>query len=201
VAASRRLSSRTIRSNRVGSRRSLLAWRHVVNDQQMMRRVRLIRSRAPRAIRPTSANLIPLIINYSSSEIVQNAGRLVTEEELIRTIWPNVAVNDESLTRRVSDVRSAIQDIDQEIFGPSRTVGIGSLRRSPRWRATATIFPAFRSTYSGTASFRPSDVITASADSPIFTNTAPKAARSAEEKALIVWRRRGLGGIKIYRWA
>jgi TolB-like protein/tetratricopeptide (TPR) repeat protein len=48
--------------------------------------------------------------------LVQNAGRLVTKEELIKTIWPNVVVNDESLTRCVSDVRFSIQDIDQKII-------------------------------------------------------------------------------------
>src|SRR5271170_2408112 len=31
--------------------------------------------------------------------LVQNAGRLVSKDELIEAVWPNVAVTDDSLTR------------------------------------------------------------------------------------------------------
>jgi adenylate cyclase len=48
--------------------------------------------------------------------LVENAGRVVTKEELIKTIWPNVVVTEESLTRCVSDVRNAIDDGDQTII-------------------------------------------------------------------------------------
>jgi adenylate cyclase len=48
--------------------------------------------------------------------LVENAGRLVTKEELIKTIWPSVVVTEESLTRCVSDVRNAIGDGDQTII-------------------------------------------------------------------------------------
>jgi adenylate cyclase len=50
------------------------------------------------------------------SYLVENAGRLVTKEELIKTVWPNVVVTEESLTRCVSDVRNAIGDSDQTII-------------------------------------------------------------------------------------
>jgi adenylate cyclase len=48
--------------------------------------------------------------------LVEHAGRLVTKEELIKTIWPNVVVTEESLTRCVSDVRNALGDGDQTII-------------------------------------------------------------------------------------
>jgi len=48
--------------------------------------------------------------------LLENADRLVTKEELIRAIWPDVVVNDESLTRCVSEVRQAIDDGDQAII-------------------------------------------------------------------------------------
>src|SRR6266852_3664882 len=44
------------------------------------------------------------------------ADRLVTKEELLKAIWPNVAANDESLTHCVSEVRQAIADGDQAII-------------------------------------------------------------------------------------
>jgi adenylate cyclase len=48
--------------------------------------------------------------------LVGNAGRLVTKEEIIKTVWPNVAVSDESLARCVFEVRQAIGDSDQTII-------------------------------------------------------------------------------------
>ena len=48
--------------------------------------------------------------------LVENAGRLVTKQELINSVWPNVIVTEESLTRCVSDVRAAIGDSDQTII-------------------------------------------------------------------------------------
>jgi class 3 adenylate cyclase/tetratricopeptide (TPR) repeat protein len=48
--------------------------------------------------------------------LVENAGRLVSKDELIQAVWPNVIVTDESLTRCVSDVRRALQDDAQRII-------------------------------------------------------------------------------------
>jgi adenylate cyclase len=48
--------------------------------------------------------------------LVENADRLVTKEELIKAIWPNVVVTDESLTHCVSEVRQAIGDSTQTII-------------------------------------------------------------------------------------
>jgi TolB-like protein/cytochrome c-type biogenesis protein CcmH/NrfG len=48
--------------------------------------------------------------------LVKNAGRLVPKDELIKAIWPNVTVADESLARCVSDVRLAIDDNDQRLI-------------------------------------------------------------------------------------
>jgi adenylate cyclase len=48
--------------------------------------------------------------------LVENAGRVVTKEELIKAVWPDVVVTEESLTRCVSDVRNAISDGQQTII-------------------------------------------------------------------------------------
>ena len=48
--------------------------------------------------------------------LVEHADRLVTKEELIKAIWPNVVATDESLTHCVSEARQAIGDVGQAII-------------------------------------------------------------------------------------
>jgi adenylate cyclase len=48
--------------------------------------------------------------------LVENPDRLVTKEELLKAIWPNVFVTDEVLTQCVSEVRQAIGDSKQTII-------------------------------------------------------------------------------------
>src|SRR5215470_16325493 len=48
--------------------------------------------------------------------LVENADRLVTKEELIKAVWPNVTVTEEVLTHCVSEVRQAIGDSGQTII-------------------------------------------------------------------------------------
>jgi DNA-binding winged helix-turn-helix (wHTH) protein len=48
--------------------------------------------------------------------LVENPDRLVTKEELLKAIWPDVVVTEESLTRCVSEVRQAIGDSKQMII-------------------------------------------------------------------------------------
>jgi TolB-like protein/tetratricopeptide (TPR) repeat protein len=47
--------------------------------------------------------------------LVENAGRLISKDELIEAVWPNVAATDESLARCVSEVRSALGDGEQRV--------------------------------------------------------------------------------------
>jgi TolB-like protein len=48
--------------------------------------------------------------------LVQSGGRLVTKDEIIRVVWPNVVVTDESLSQCISEVRHAIGDASQAII-------------------------------------------------------------------------------------
>jgi TolB-like protein/Tfp pilus assembly protein PilF len=48
--------------------------------------------------------------------LLENAGRLASKEELVRAVWPDVSVTDESVTRCISDVRLALGDADQRII-------------------------------------------------------------------------------------
>jgi adenylate cyclase len=60
------------------------------------------------ALRPKSFE----VLRY----LVRNADRLVTKEELIKAIWPNVVVTDQSLAHCVSEVRQALGDSKQTII-------------------------------------------------------------------------------------
>jgi len=48
--------------------------------------------------------------------LVENADRIVSKEELLKAIWPNVIVTDEALTHCISEVRQAIGDSGQTII-------------------------------------------------------------------------------------
>jgi class 3 adenylate cyclase/DNA-binding winged helix-turn-helix (wHTH) protein len=58
-------------------------------------------------LRPKSFDVLRLL--------VENAGRLMSKDEIIEAVWPSVVVTDESLTRCVSDVRSALADRERRI--------------------------------------------------------------------------------------
>jgi DNA-binding winged helix-turn-helix (wHTH) protein len=60
------------------------------------------------ALRPKSFELLRYL--------VENPDRLVTKEELLKAIWPNVTVTDQALTHCVSEVREAIGDGEQTII-------------------------------------------------------------------------------------
>lgn len=64
--------------------------------------------------------------------LVVNAGKLVTKDDLVSVVWPGVVASDESLSRCISDIRSAIRDKERKVI---RTVpGRG-------YQFTAEVFP------------------------------------------------------------
>jgi adenylate cyclase len=48
--------------------------------------------------------------------LVENAGRLVTKDEIVETVWSQASVTDDSLARCISDVRAAIADHDHTMI-------------------------------------------------------------------------------------
>jgi adenylate cyclase len=46
---------------------------------------------------------------------VENADRVVTKEELIRAVWPNVIVTDDVLAHCISEVRNALGDDQRSV--------------------------------------------------------------------------------------
>jgi adenylate cyclase len=48
--------------------------------------------------------------------LLENADRIVTKQELMKAVWPNVIVTDQALTHCVGEVRQAIGDSKQTII-------------------------------------------------------------------------------------
>ena len=48
--------------------------------------------------------------------LVEHAGRVVTKEELIKAVWPDVTVSDNSLTQCISEVRRALGEESHRII-------------------------------------------------------------------------------------
>ena len=48
--------------------------------------------------------------------LVTHAGRLVTKDELLSKIWPDVIVTEDSLTRCISEARAALGDTGQTMI-------------------------------------------------------------------------------------
>lgn len=48
--------------------------------------------------------------------LLEHAGRVVRKEELMRAVWPDVMVSDESLTQCISDIRRALGDKGQRVI-------------------------------------------------------------------------------------
>ncbi|HEX4593266.1 MAG TPA: transcriptional regulator, partial [Bryobacteraceae bacterium] len=48
--------------------------------------------------------------------IVERSGRLISKDELIRAVWPDSFVSDNSLSQCFLEIRKALQDDDQRII-------------------------------------------------------------------------------------
>ena len=84
--------------------------------------------------------------------LVETHDRLVTKEELLKAIWPNVSVTDESLMRCVSEVRQAIGDSKQSIITTVPRCGYRFTARVVRIVASAAApLPALPTTESAQA--------------------------------------------------
>ena len=53
----------------------------------------------------------------------QNHGRLLAKDELVKAVWPNVFVTDDSLVQCVAQLRSALGDGSQEFIKTVRGRG------------------------------------------------------------------------------
>jgi TolB-like protein/DNA-binding winged helix-turn-helix (wHTH) protein/Flp pilus assembly protein TadD len=69
---------------------------------------RVVRGSTELRLRPKSFQ----VLHY----LVEHHGPLVTREELLRAIWHDVAVSDESITKCIAEIRRALADESQEII-------------------------------------------------------------------------------------
>jgi DNA-binding winged helix-turn-helix (wHTH) protein/TolB-like protein len=60
------------------------------------------------ALRPQAFDLL--------KHLLENAGRLVTKDELMKAVWPGVFVTDDSLVQCVRDIRRALNDESQSVL-------------------------------------------------------------------------------------
>jgi eukaryotic-like serine/threonine-protein kinase len=69
-------------------------------------------------MRSLRRNDTPLVLNRRSFEVllylVQNPGRLVPKEELLKNVWPDVSVDESSLTQNISSLRKALEERPNE---------------------------------------------------------------------------------------
>ena len=78
-------------------------------------RARLVREGVEIPLRPKSFDVL--------LHLVRNHDRLVTKNELLAAVWPSVVVTDDSLTRCISEVRSALGDAAQQAIRTVPTRG------------------------------------------------------------------------------
>ncbi|TIX78466.1 MAG: hypothetical protein E5V27_24725, partial [Mesorhizobium sp.] len=88
------------------------------------------------ALRPQAFDLLKYLL--------ENAGRLVTKDELMQAVWPGVFVTDDSLVQCVRDIRRALHDESQSVLKavPKRGYRLAIVAADPpsapvRWRWTA----------------------------------------------------------------
>jgi TolB-like protein/DNA-binding winged helix-turn-helix (wHTH) protein/Tfp pilus assembly protein PilF len=73
-----------------------------------VRRRTLRRSGADVAIRPLAFDALVFLVRH--------AGRVVTKDELIAAVWPGLVVTDDSVARCISDIRRALDDVEQRLI-------------------------------------------------------------------------------------
>jgi adenylate cyclase len=116
------------------------------------------------ALRPKSFQLLRYL--------VENPDRLVTTEELLTAIWPNVVVTNESLTHCVRDVRQAIGDSKQTII-------VTVLRRGYRFTV-----PVLRVATGAAAATQPT--LPTAVSPPVSSDSGPRSQSSLDRPSVAV---------------
>jgi adenylate cyclase len=73
--------------------------------------------------------------------LIENANRLVTKEELVQAIWPNVIVTDDALTHCVSEARQAIAGSKQTLIATVPRRGYRFVATVSRIATSAAVAP------------------------------------------------------------
>src|SRR5690606_22408135 len=83
--------------------------------------------------------------------LAMRAGQVVTKDELVAEVWPNVIVNDDALAQCVRDVRKALGDDAQQVLrtiprrGYMLAADVESVPEAARGRRRSSAWAAFAS--------------------------------------------------------
>jgi len=75
------------------------------------------------ASRRAGNSAAPEDVSRRLSHLVQNAGRLVSKDELIEAVWRRAVVTDDSLAHCLSAIREALDDANHQIVRPCGAAG------------------------------------------------------------------------------
>ena len=73
------------------------------------------------------------------ARLVENAGRLMDRDEIMRAVWPGVVVTDDSITQCVKEIRRALGDEEQRLLRTLPRCGFLFAAEVSRGDATATV--------------------------------------------------------------
>ena len=73
------------------------------------------------------------------ARLVENAGRLLDRDEIMRAVWPGVVVTDDSITQCVKEIRRALGDEEQRLLRTLPRRGFLFAAEVSREDATATV--------------------------------------------------------------
>src|SRR5919107_1615282 len=65
--------------------------------------------------------------------LVGRAGSLVTREDLLQSIWRDIVVTDESITKCIADIRKALNDDVQKVIRTVARRGARAILRIAEW--------------------------------------------------------------------
>jgi TolB-like protein len=73
------------------------------------------------------------------SRLVENAGRLLDRDEIMRAVWPGVVVTDDSITQCIKEIRRALGDDEQRLLRTLPRRGFLFAAEVSRADSTATV--------------------------------------------------------------
>lgn len=109
-----------------------LPRRFSLGDWQVLPELNRLRSRGTDAERQLEPRLMKLLCY-----LVANEDRVLSREELVQELWPRVIVNENSLTRAVSELRKQLQASESTVANYIETIPKRGYRLVPRMELEA----------------------------------------------------------------
>lgn len=112
---------------------SALPRRFSLGDWQVLPELNRLRSKGADAERQLEPRLMKLLCYLAANE-----GRVLSREELVQELWPRVIVNENSLTRAVSELRKQLQATESSVANYIETIPKRGYRLVPPVELEAT---------------------------------------------------------------